>query len=197
MFSLAQGKKLIKLAHNSIESHLFHKEFKVSDSIVKEFGDRLGCFVTLTIDGELRGCIGFPEPVYQLFHAIKEAAVSAGFSDPRFLPLNKEDYTKIKIEISVLTKPELIKVKKFSDYFSEIKMGRDGLIIRSSIGVSGLLLPQVFTEYNCTPEQALKMVCQKAGLNVDAWKDSPNKIYKFSAQIFKETTSGVVEEKLE
>ncbi len=196
MFSLIQGKRLIKLARNSIESHLFHKEFKISTTVVEEFGDRLGCFVTLTIDGELRGCIGFPEPVYQLFHAIKDAAVSAGFSDPRFLPLSKEDYAKVMVEVSVLTKPELIKVEKSSDYFGHIKIGRDGLIIRSAMGVSGLLLPQVFTEYNCNPEQALRMVCQKAGLNIDAWKDISNKIYRFSGQIFKETPSGVVEEKL-
>ncbi len=197
MFSLAQGKKLIKLARDSIESDLFHKEFKVSDSIAKEFSDRLGCFVTLTIDGELGGCIGFPEPVYQLFHAIEQGAKSAAFSDPRFLPLNKKEYSKVNVEISVLTKPELIKVKKATDYFEHIKIGRDGLIIRSSMGASGLLLPQVFTEYNCNPEQALRMVCQKSGLNLEAWKDLSNKIYRFSAQIFKETPSGVVEEKLE
>lgn len=197
MFSLAQGKKLIRFARDSIESILFHKELKTPDTFKNEFGKRLGCFVTLTIDGKLRGCIGFAEPVYQLFHAIKETAEAAAFTDPRFLPLSKEDYKKTKVEISILSKPELIKVSKPDDYFQDIKTSRDGLIIRSKIGVSGLLLPQVFSEYNCDAEQALMMVCQKAGLDKDAWKDLSNKVYKFNAQIFKETSEDVVEEKNE
>tara|TARA_Y100000296_G_scaffold58895_1_gene67907 strand:+ start:427 stop:1017 length:591 start_codon:yes stop_codon:yes gene_type:complete len=195
MFSLEQGKKLIKLARDSIESVLNNKEFNVSKDIITEFSDKLGCFVTLTIGGELRGCIGYPEPIFELYKGIKQAGVNAAFSDPRFGKLSKDEYSKVKVEVSVLTKPELIKVKDSSDYISEIKIGRDGLIIHSVNG-SGLLLPQVFTEYYCDPEQALKMLCQKAGLNSDAWKDLFNKIYRFSAQIFKETTSGVVEGKL-
>jgi len=142
-------------------------------------------FVTLNIDGELRGCIGFPEPVLPLYEAVIESARSAAFSDPRFMPLSKEEFDKVHIELSVLTVPELIKVKKSEDYLNKIKIGSDGLIIRGEYG-SGLLLPQVFTEYKCNPKKALEMTCQKAGLSSDAWKDLKNKIFKFQAHIFEE-----------
>ena len=74
-------------------------------------GYKQGCFVTLKIDEKLRGCIGFPEPVFPLYKSIIESAKSAAFSDPRFLPLKKEELDEVEIEVSVLTKPELIKVK--------------------------------------------------------------------------------------
>jgi hypothetical protein len=101
----------------------------------------------------------------------------------------------ICVEVSVLTVPELIKADNPEEYLLKIKIGKHGLIIRKNI-FSGLLLPQVFTDYNSTPLQALEMKCQKAGLSKDDWK-SDAQIYRFSAQIFKEEKpdGNVVEEK--
>ena len=76
-------------------------------------------------------------------------------------------------------------MKKPEDYLKEIKIGKDGLIIRSSHG-SGLLLPQVATEYKWGVEEFLGHLCEKAWLKQDAWKDTTNRIYRFQAQIFKE-----------
>ena len=71
------------------------------------------------------------------------------------------------------------------DYFREIIIGVDGLIIKGLFG-SGLLLPQVATENNFTVGQFLNCLCQKAGLPFNAWQDSENKIYKFQAEIITE-----------
>ena len=84
-----------------------------------------------------------------------------------------------------MTEPKLIEVKNYEEYFDKIKIPGDGLIIKSKYG-SGLLLPQVFVEYKCDVKKALEMVCRKAGLDTDAWKDLDNKIYVFNAEVFKE-----------
>lgn len=183
MIEPSDGKLLIKLARESISSYFLQKEPDIST--VKQFSDRQGVFITLNKNNELRGCIGFPEPIFPLFEAVIKAARSAAFEDSRFPPLQKEELKHIKIEISVLSVPVLIKVKKSDDYLKEIKIGEDGLIIRSSLG-SGLLLPQVATEYNWDVEEFLGHLCEKAWLKQDAWKNTKNQIYRFQAQIFKE-----------
>ncbi len=177
------GLELLKLARDAVSLYFENKKVE-NKELEEKFKEKQGCFVTINNNNELRGCIGYPEPTLPLYEAIKESAISAAFSDPRFTPLEKEALNKIKFEISVLTVPELIKVKSSEEYKIKIKIGEDGLIIKNHN--SGLLLPQVFTEYNCNVEKALQMLCQKAGLSSDAWKDLNNKIYKFQAQIFRE-----------
>ena len=183
MLTKEQGEKLLKLARESIKNYFEGKKTNIGP--YKEFNAKQGVFVTLTINSNLRGCIGYPEPIMPLNKAVADAARSAAFNDPRFPSLEKHEFNKIKIEISVLTVPEEIKVKDYSGYMKEIKIGEDGLIMRSEWG-SGLLLPQVFTEYDCDVKKALEMTCQKAGLEPNAWHDLDNKVYKFQAQIFSE-----------
>lgn len=180
MVSQEDGLKLLKLARDTVSLYFDNKT--VEGSYLKKFNEKQGCFVTINKNKQLRGCIGFPEPVLPLYEAIIQAAKSAAFEDPRFEPLKKKELSEIKFELSILTVPELIKVKKSEDYLNKIKIPGDGLIINNQ----GLLLPQVFTEYKSTLEQALQMTCQKANLSSDAWKDLNNKIYKFQAQIFSE-----------
>lgn len=184
------------LARKSIRSHFYNEEVKISDDIKKKFSEKQGVFVTLNMHGELRGCIGYPEPVLPLYEAVVEAAKSAAFHDPRFAPLTKEEFENITLELSVLTKPEQIKVLKADDYLKCIKIGEDGLIVQGSFHNKGLLLPQVFTEYDADPEMALSMTCQKAGLRSDAWRNLDVKVFKFQAQIFAEEDGKVVEKKI-
>jgi hypothetical protein len=183
MLSAEEGKQLLTLARKSIETYF--SKAKLDLTPFEKFNKEQGVFVTLTIDGELRGCIGFPYPAHPLYKAVFEAARSAAFEDPRFPSLEKKELKEISVEISVLTVPQDIRVKSPEEYLKKIKIGEDGLIIKGRY-TSGLLLPQVFTEYRCTPKQALEMTSQKAGMNNDAWKEPANKIFKFQAQIFKE-----------
>lgn len=185
MITREDGKKLLKLAKDAVSSFFAREDVAVDSYIQNKFRENQGVFVTLQKDGELRGCIGFPEPVFPLYEAIIKAARAAAFEDPRFMPLSKHELKDIKFEVSVLTVPELVKVNKPEDYLKKIKIGEDGLIIRGMYH-SGLLLPQVFTEYNCDAKTALEMTCQKAGLNAEAWKELKNRIYKFQAEIFSE-----------
>ncbi|MBW2975029.1 TIGR00296 family protein [Candidatus Woesearchaeota archaeon] len=185
MVELEQAKRLIKLARDSISSYLLGEDVK-DENLKKEFSDIRGVFVTLNRDGELRGCIGFPEGVYPLYEGIIKAARSAAFSDPRFMPVEKEELKDITIEISVLTKPIRIKAKKAEDYIKEVKVGRDGLIVRSGYG-SGLLLPQVATEYKWDSKVFLEQTCVKAGIDKDSWRDLGNcEVFRFQSQVFSE-----------
>lgn len=176
-------KLLLKLARESIESYFKNQEPNINE--VLHLNRDRGVFVTLHKQGRLRGCVGYPEPVMPLFKAVVDAARSAAFKDNRFPPLTKDEIRHIKIEISVLTPPEFIKVDDFEEYKQKIELGKDGLILRGSHN-SGLLLPQVATENNFTWEQFLNALSQKAGLGFSAWQDLDNQIFKFQAQIFLE-----------
>ena len=178
------GKLLLELARKILELHFYRKKF--DESKYDKFSEKQGVFVTLHKHGELRGCIGFPHPVYPLKDAVQKAALSAAFDDPRFPALREEELKEIDIEISVLTVPEKIEVKKPEEYFNKIKIGKDGLILRSPLS-SGLLLPQVFTEWKVDAHGAVEMTCEKAGLPRDAWKHKEVEIFKFQAEIFSES----------
>ena len=173
---------LLKLARNTLECCF--KDIDPDTSQCVHLTQLRGCFVTLHKHNQLRGCIGFPRPIMPLFEQIIAATKAAAFEDPRFQPISKNETKNIVIEISILTRPELIKVKDCNEYVKNIEIGRDGLIIQGES--SGLLLPQVATEFNFDQKQFLECLSEKAGLNKDAWKNLDNKIFKFRAEIFSE-----------
>ncbi|MBN2112259.1 AmmeMemoRadiSam system protein A [Candidatus Woesearchaeota archaeon] len=176
------GKSLIKLARDAISSAFKDRDLEVNSSLKEKYSEKRGAFVTLTIEGELRGCIGYTEALFPLWETVTKAAQSAAFQDPRFNPLTEEEFRDVKIEISVLTKPELIEGDK-KDYAKKIEIGKHGLVVETGFS-AGLLLPQVFTEYNADAKKALEMTCQKAGLPSGAWQEKDCRVYRFSAQIF-------------
>ncbi|MEM5879501.1 MAG: TIGR00296 family protein [Candidatus Aenigmatarchaeota archaeon] len=180
MLSLAQGQELVKLARKAAETRKVEKKFS------KDFEIKKGVFVTIETypEKELRGCIGFPYPIYPLGEAVQKAATAAASEDPRFSPLEKEEFDKVVFEVSILTEPELIEVKEPKEYFEKIEAGKDGLILQNG-PFAGLFLPQV---WNCfkTKEEFLENLCFKAGLTPDYIYDKNTKIFKFRAQIFAE-----------
>lgn len=186
MLSVKQGKELIKLARESISSEFSNKRLKINNDLKKEFGEARGAFVTLSKGNALRGCIGFPDPVFPLYNAVLKAAKSAAFSDPRFPPLSKEEFDDITIEVSVLTLPKMVEVRNPEDYLTKIKVGRDGLIAKG-VYESGLLLPQVAVEYNWDVQTFLDQVCIKANLQSHSWTDFDKvRIYSFQSMVFSE-----------
>ena len=198
MLSLKEGEFAVKLARRAIEAHLKGLEAKPID-VPKCFAEKLGVFVTLEEfpSKELRGCIGFPEPVAPLAEGVAEAAVFAATEDPRFPKVEARELPKLVIEVSVLTKPERIVAKTPAEIMKQVKVGRDGLIIRSSYA-SGLLLPQVPVEQKWDAEEFLAHICYKAGLPPDSWLSPSAQLFKFQAQVFSEEAPGgnVVEKKL-
>lgn len=186
MISDEEGGFLVKLARASIETYLNEKQIlKVPEDTPDDLKDEMGVFVTLNSNGQLRGCIGYPEPVKPLVNAVIEVAISAALQDPRFPPVTLKELDDITVEVSVLTKPEIIPVNKPVEYPEKIKVGEDGLIVESSF-CRGLLLPQVPIEWQWDTEEFLSNTCMKAGLNSDCWLDPDIKIYKFQSQIFEE-----------
>lgn len=148
------------------------------------FNEKRGVFVTLTEEGELRGCIGYPYPVLPLGEALHDAAVSAAVRDPRFMPVRENELAAIEFEVTILTPPELLTCSA-AERPKNIEVGRHGLIIKDR-GMSGLLLPQVATEYGWDAEEFLMHTCIKAGTDRDAWKRDDTALYTFEGQIFSE-----------
>lgn len=186
MLSEEEGNFLIKLARESIESYIMRrKAMDVPENTPESLKEYMGAFVTLNEKGLLRGCIGYFEPIKPLVNAVIEVAISAALNDPRFPPVTADELDDIKLEVSVLTKPELIEVNKPEEYMNKIKIGEDGLIIERD-QYKGLLLPQVAVEQEWNVEEFLYNTCTKAGLTADCWIYNDVKIYKFNAQIFNE-----------
>jgi uncharacterized protein (TIGR00296 family) len=192
-FTTKEGAFLVNMARKAIEKFLENRT-KISppkitsESLEKKFG----VFVTLNkIRGskELRGCIGYPYPSLPLIEAVINSAIEAATGDPRFPSVSLEELSEIIIEISILTNPELIKVKDPLEYPKEISIGSDGLIIEKGFN-KGLLLPQVPIEWNWNEEEFLANCCMKAGVAPDSWVLEGIKVYKFQAIIFEEDTPG-------
>ncbi|WFN35159.1 TIGR00296 family protein [Methanogenium sp. S4BF] len=153
-------------------------------SIPASFHEKRGVFVTLTLNGQLRGCIGYPRPVLSLAEAIPGAALSAALEDPRFPPVRADELPEISIEVTVLTPPVLISSPPASRPEAVI-VGKHGLII-AGYGRSGLLLPQVPVEYHWDARTFLDQVCVKAGLPPGTWRSNDTELYTFEGQIFYE-----------
>ncbi len=186
MYSLNDGKFAVRTARRVITHAVNGDPFKMSD-MPDRFHEKSGVFVTINTfpKHNLRGCIGFPEPMYPLKDALEKASISAALEDPRFPRLGEDELNNIVIEVSLLTPPELIKVKKPKYYVKEIQIGKDGLIVEKG-PYRGLLLPQVPVEWKWKEDEFLTHTCTKAGLLPDCWLDENVKIYKFSAEIFTE-----------
>jgi uncharacterized protein (TIGR00296 family) len=185
MLSLDEGKKAVEFARKIIKSYVKNQQIQI-DELSKSFDKKQGVFVTIHTypNHNLRGCIGIPQPVMILKKALEDAAKSAT-RDPRFPPLSKEELNNILIEVTILTKPELINVNQPKDYPTQIEIGRDGLIVEYGV-FRGLLLPQVPVEQGWNKEEFLSQTCMKAGLMPESWFNEEIKIYKFSGQIFTE-----------
>jgi AmmeMemoRadiSam system protein B/AmmeMemoRadiSam system protein A len=172
-----EKKALHHIARTVIENKARGKtvpEFKIESPILKE---NRGAFVTIHQRGKLRGCIGYIEGQGPLHKTIEEMAEAAAFRDPRFTPVKEKELPELELEISVLTP-----LKRIQDV-NEIQVGKHGIYIKKG-WYSGLLLPQVATEYGWDCQTFLEHTCQKAGLPSNAWKDKDIEIYIFSADIF-------------
>jgi AmmeMemoRadiSam system protein A len=144
---------------------------------------RRGAFVTLeeTEAHDLRGCIGHIMGDRPLGQVIRQVAVSAARSDPRFPPVQLDELSALRIEISVLD--ELVHVA--SPDLCRLVIGRDGLLVRRG-RAQAVLLPQVAVEQGFGPEAFLNAVCHKAGLAPGSWREPATQVFTFKADVFVE-----------
>jgi AmmeMemoRadiSam system protein B/AmmeMemoRadiSam system protein A len=173
----ADKARLLKIARGAIEARLKGEEVpepEVDSPILKE---KRGAFVTITENGQLRGCIGHIRAMYPLYQTISRMAIAAATEDPRFPPMTADELDQVSIEISVLTPLERAEP-------DDIEVGKHGIYIQKG-PYSGLLLPQVATDYGWDRYEFLDHTCMKAGLPRGCWREGAE-IEIFSAQIFGE-----------
>ncbi len=156
---------LLKLARESIQTGLTGRELNVDDKLKKKYSDKLACFVTLTINGNLRGCIGSLLARQELWKDVVGNARSAALRDNRFEPLREQELKKVKMEISVLSVPKKVTYKDSQDLKKKI-IGR-GVIITKGYN-SATYLPQVWEDLPLF-EEFISSLCRKAGLSADYW----------------------------
>ena len=190
MITDSEGEKLVRIAREAVETYLQEAVVPSADNRIGT-SDKRGVFVTLNNCNErgeekLRGCIGFILPEKELYQSVVEAAIAAATCDPRFPPLVITELPRIIFELSLLTPPQLVQVSDPAEYYDNIRIGIDGLILTWNKG-SGLLLPQVAKEFSWDIEEYLLNLCHKAGATPEAWALQESKLYKFQAQIYRES----------
>lgn len=175
-----EQKVALDIARETLESAFAKKDYTPETKGMKIFDEKRGAFVTLRINGALRGCIGLFEPDMKLSEVIKEMATAAAFEDGRFTPLTADELKKVDIEISVLTP-----MKKIGSV-EAIELGRHGVYIKRGAR-SGVFLPQVATETGWDKNTFLNSLCtEKAGLEPGCWRDANTELFVFTAQVFQE-----------
>lgn len=173
-----ERKTLLKTARRAIKNNLGLASEADPPEPTPALRENRGAFVTLHRGEALRGCIGAITTEKPLVETIAEMAVSASSRDPRFPPVTSDELGSLEIEVSVLSNFREIQGPE------EVEVGRHGLLVAMG-NHSGLLLPQVATEYGFTPEVFLDETCFKAGLEPGAWRKGA-KVYSFEAEVFGE-----------
>jgi AmmeMemoRadiSam system protein A len=181
-----EGRRLLQVARQTIEHALFEKKDGGSDEANSspKFSEKRGTFVTLTMNGGLRGCIGHIIPQETLIEGVRVNAINAAFRDPRFRPLSKNEVEKIKIEVSILTEPRPLSYSDANDLLSKLRPGVDGVIIKKGY-YQATFLPQVWEQL---PDKKafLTHLCMKAGLDGEAWKNERLQVSIYQVQAFEE-----------
>ena len=183
-----QGEILVKLARKTIMEKLglkmaFDKAGKLSDALKDDcFNERRGTFVTLKIDGRLRGCIGSLTSNESILTGIRRNALNAAFRDPRFPPLTVDEFEHVDIEISILTEPKPLEYIDYSDLLAKLRVNIDGVIIRKG-RAGATFLPQVWEQLP-KPEIFLSHLCAKAGLPKDAWQNTKLEVSTYQVRYF-------------
>jgi len=177
--SSAEQRQLLQIARRSIEARL-HGLPRPQEPVAAVLTQPRGAFVTLRRrdDGDLRGCIGYVEPLYPLFETVQRAAASAATEDHRFVPVRADELSELAVDISVLEPPAPIRPE-------DVRIGTHGLIVERG-GRRGLLLPQVPVEHGWDVAGFLEHTCLKAGLGPSAWRDAQTRLLGFAATVFGE-----------
>lgn len=182
--STADKRYLLQLARSVILERLGEKPAPIPERHSPIFAEKRGCFVSLHLNGALRGCIGIIEPLKSLMTGIRENAVLAGFHDPRFSPVTRKEMDNIDIEISVLTRPEPLRFHHADELKRLLKPGVHGVIL-SRGGCRATFLPQVWQQLPKT-EDFLGHLCQKACMEKTCWKDAKTTVDVYEVTAFSE-----------
>lgn len=145
----------------------------------KKLQEKYAVFVTLKLNGQLRGCIGTTEARMPLINAVAHFAHAAAFSDPRFKPLTVDEYRQVEISLSILTPATPFPFKDEQDLVTQLRQNVDGLIIAKN-NARATFLPAVWESIN-NKQQFLDELKRKAGIIIS---DSPDKAWRYTAEYY-------------
>ena len=177
---------LLRLAREALRRGVEGKEPPAVDLESAPAGLRApgASFVTLTVRGALRGCIGALEPYQPLAMDVREHALAAALEDPRFPPVTANELDEIDIEISRLTMPASLNYRDTDDLLNRLRPNVDGVILRDGRR-RATFLPQVWEKI---PDKAefLDNLCYKMGATPDTWRKKRLEVLTYQVEEFHE-----------
>jgi len=162
-----KGSVLIALARQAIADRLGVRSVAPEIETADWLQAKAASFVTLTMHGVLRGCIGTLEAHRPLMDDVQANAVAAAFYDPRFPALEADEFALLRVEISLLSAMQALSRSNESDALSAIRPGIDGVVLEYGSN-KGTFLPQVWAQLP-EPAQFMTHLKLKAGLSADFW----------------------------
>ncbi len=186
LLSEADKRQLLALARQALEAAVNRQPLPpVDETTLSAVVMRLGCcFVTLTRQGNLRGCIGALRPAEPLFDDVRHHAVEAALEDYRFSPVTPAEAPHLEIEISVLSEPQLLAYDKPEDLLRLLRPEVDGVVLREGLH-RATFLPQVW-EHLPDPRQFLGALCEKMGVPSDTWRHTKMGVQTYQVEKFTE-----------
>ena len=185
---LTDGEKqtLLRLAREAMECGVRGKKLPPLDdtSLTPHLREQGASFVTLTVHGELRGCIGALEAYQPLVDDVREHAVAAALEDPRFRPVAETELSRIKLEVSRLTAPHPLEYSSSADLLANLRPHVDGVILKSDFR-RATFLPQVWEKIP-DPEDFLDNLCAKMGAKSNLWRNTKLEVYVYQVEEFHE-----------
>lgn len=178
---------LLRVARQSIESKIRgekHSPLTASEIESPRLQADGACFVTLTQNGELRGCIGSLEASRPLIEDVRAHAIDAALNDPRFPPLQAAELDEIQIEISRLTAPTPLEYNNAEDLLNKLRPGVDGVVLKDGFR-RATFLPQVWEKLPA-PRDFLSHLCQKMGASPNLWEKKKPEILIYQVEEFHE-----------
>ena len=184
--TLDEKKSLLRIARAALESGVRRQPLLPLEDIqtTPNLQAEGASFVTLTVHGNLRGCIGALEPYQPLIDDVREHAVAAAMEDYRFPPVQEDELANIKIEVSRLTKPVGLEYSDADDLLAKIHPGVDGVILKDGFH-RATFLPQVWEKIPSAVE-FLENLCYKMGASPDAWRRKHLDVLVYQVEEFHE-----------
>ena len=186
--TLEEQQILLRLAREAIESGVKGEKLYPLDeqALPPQLREKGSSFITLTLHGELRGCIGALDAYQSLAEDVREHAVAAALKDPRFPAVRKEELNGIQIEVSRLTRPIPLDYKDAKDLLSKLRPHVDGVILRdNATGQRGTFLPQVWEKIS-DPVEFLNSLCHKMGMSENVWRSRHLEVLTYEVEEFHE-----------
>ena len=177
---------LLRIARQSIESTVKGERGPKTDPalLTPRLKEQGASFVTLTVHGELRGCIGTLEPYQPLADDVHEHAIAAALQDPRFPPVGPNELNEINIEVSRLSVPYPLEYSTSEDLIQKLRPHVDGVILRDGMR-RATFLPQVWEKIP-NPAKFLDNLCYKMGAAPDTWKHKHLEVLIYQVEEFHE-----------